>query len=182
MTLIKLFFSFLQIGLVSFGGGYAAMAPIHRQVVEIHGWLSTTEFADLITISQMTPGPISLNSATFVGLQVAGIPGAIVATIGNVLPSICIVLLLAYIYFRFNKLKIIQSILESLRPSVIALIAVAAISLFNSAIFKPNVDIINIIIFSAVLLILSRTKIDPTVVMLLSGVLGVVLYMLGFIL
>lgn len=179
MILIKLFFSFFQIGLVSFGGGYAAMAPIYRQVVELHGWLTVTEFSDLITISQMTPGPISLNSATFIGLQVAGIPGAIVATIGNVLPSIIIVLFLAYIYFRFNKLKIIQSILESLRPAVIALIAVAAISLFTSAIFKPDIDVINTILFLIVLTILSKTKLDPTVVMLLAGVVGVFFYMLG---
>lgn len=181
MIYLKLFFSFFQIGFVSFGGGYAAMAPIYRQVVELNHWLTAREFADLITISQMTPGPISLNSATFIGLQVAGIPGAVAATIGNVTPSILIVLILAYVYFRFNKLKIIQGVLESLRPAVIALIAAAGISLFSSAMFTPNLDYINLLVFLGVLLLLSKTKLDPTVVMLFSGVLGVIFHIIGII-
>ena len=82
MIYIQLFFSFLQVGLFSFGGGYAAMPLIQGQVVTMHQWLSMSEFTDLITISQMTPGPIAVNSATFVGIKVAGLPGAIAATAG----------------------------------------------------------------------------------------------------
>lgn len=82
MIYLQLFLSFLQIGLFSFGGGYAAMPLIQAQIVDAHGWLTMSEFTDLITISQMTPGPIAVNSATFVGINIAGIPGAIVATIG----------------------------------------------------------------------------------------------------
>ena len=85
MIYLQLFFSFLQIGLFSFGGGYAAMPLIQGQVVTLHGWLTISEFTDLITISQMTPGPIAVNSATFVGMKIAGIPGAIVATAGCIL-------------------------------------------------------------------------------------------------
>lgn len=92
----KLFWSFFQIGLFSIGGGYAAMPLIQNQVVAIHGWLTMTQFADIITIAEMTPGPIAINSATFVGTQVAGLPGAIIATIGCVLPSCIIVLTLAW--------------------------------------------------------------------------------------
>lgn len=87
MIFLQLFFSFLQIGLFSFGGGYAAMPLIQGQVVTLHGWLTISEFTDLITISQMTPGPIAVNSATFVGMKIAGIPGAMVATAGCILPS-----------------------------------------------------------------------------------------------
>lgn len=94
MIYLELFLSFLQIGLFSFGGGYAAMPLIQGQVVNGHHWLSMTEFTDLITISQMTPGPIAVNSATFVGIRIAGIPGALVATLGCILPSCLIVTLL----------------------------------------------------------------------------------------
>ena len=83
----QLFWSFFQTGLFSIGGGYAAMPLIQHQVVDVHPWLTMAQFSDIITISQMTPGPISINSATFVGLQVAGIPGAVIATTGKVLPS-----------------------------------------------------------------------------------------------
>ena len=86
MILLQLFFSFLQIGLFSFGGGYAALPLIQAQVVELHHWLDRTEFTDLITISQMTPGPIAINSATFVGIRIAGPLGAIAATLGCILP------------------------------------------------------------------------------------------------
>ena len=91
MIYIQLFFSFLQVGLFSFGGGYAAMPLIQGQVVTMHQWLSMSEFTDLITISQMTPGPIAVNSATFVGIKVAGLPGAIAATAGCILPSCILV-------------------------------------------------------------------------------------------
>ena len=91
MIYLQLFLSFLQIGLFSFGGGYAAMPLIQEQVTEIHPWLSMSEFTDLITISQMTPGPIAVNGATFIGIKMAGIPGALVATFGCILPSCVIV-------------------------------------------------------------------------------------------
>ena len=87
MIYLRLFMSFLQIGLFSFGGGYAALPLIQEQIVELHGWLSQSEFTDLITISQMTPGPIAVNAATFVGIRVAGIPGAVAATLGCIFPS-----------------------------------------------------------------------------------------------
>ena len=100
MIYLQLFLSFLQIGLFSFGGGYAAMPLIQGQVVTLHGWLTMSEFTDLITISQMTPGPIAVNSATFVGLKIAGIPGAVVATAGCILPSCIMVTILARLYLK----------------------------------------------------------------------------------
>lgn len=98
MIYLQLFFSFLQVGLFSFGVGYAAMPLIQEQIVTKHGWLNMVEFTDLISISQMTPGPIAINSATFVGNKIAGITGALVATAGCIFPSCIIVMSIAYIY------------------------------------------------------------------------------------
>ena len=107
MIYLELMFSFLYIGLFSIGGGYATMPLIQEQVVERHHWLTMEEFADVIAISQMTPGPIAINSATFTGIRIAGIFGAIAATIGCILPSLVIVLSLAFLYYRYQGQSII---------------------------------------------------------------------------
>ena len=120
MIYLELLWSFFQIGLFSIGGGYAAMPLIQNQVVDLHGWITMTQFADIMTIAEMTPGPIAINSATFVGVQVAGIPGAVVATVGCVLPSCVIVITLAYIYYRFRQLTLVQGVLAGMRPAVVA--------------------------------------------------------------
>lgn len=129
MIYLELLWSFFQIGLFSIGGGYAAMPLIQHQVIDVHPWLTMTQFADIMTIAEMTPGPIAINSATFVGIQVAGVPGAVVATLGCVLPSSLIVTALAYIYYRFRGLAMARGVLSGLRPAVIAMIASAGLSL-----------------------------------------------------
>ena len=118
MNLVELFLSFLQIGLFSIGGGYAAIPLIRYQTVILHGWLTESQFLDLATIAEMTPGPIAINGATFVGLQVAGIPGAIVATLGCIFPSLILVSILAWVYRKYRTLPLLQGILASLRPAV----------------------------------------------------------------
>lgn len=105
MIYIQLFLSFLQVGALSFGGGYAAMPLIQEQVVNLHSWLSMSEFTNLITIAEMTPGPIAVNSATFVGMQIAGILGAIIATLGCILPSCIIVTLLPVPPYSHHSLQ-----------------------------------------------------------------------------
>ena len=129
MIFVQLFLSFLQVGLFSVGGGYAAIPLIQNQVVELHPWLSLQEFTDLVTIAEMTPGPIAVNSATFVGIRIAGIPGAIIATLGCITPAIILVSLLAYIYGKYQNLSVLQNVLSCLRPAVVALIAVPVLSL-----------------------------------------------------
>ena len=119
MIYLQLFLSFLQIGALSFGGGYAAMPLIQEQVVTLHGWLSMEAFTDLVTIAEMTPVPIAVNSATFVGTQIAGLGGAVVATLGCILPSCIIVTLLAYIYTKYRNMSLLQGTLASLRPAVV---------------------------------------------------------------
>ena len=184
MIYLELFWSFLQIGLFSIGGGYAAMPLIQNQVVDIHPWLTMTQFADIMTIAEMTPGPIAINSATFVGIQVAGLPGALVSTLGCVFPSCIIVMTLAYVYYRFRGLTVIQGILAGLRPAVIAMIASAGISLLIMAIYGQRTlpahlvppDVIALIIFSAAFLVLRKWKPNPIYIMAGSGILGVILY------
>lgn len=181
MIYLQLFLSFLQIGAFSFGGGYAAMPLIQNQVVQLHHWLSQSEFTDLITISQMTPGPIAVNSATFVGIRIAGIPGALSATIGCVLPSCILVTVLAKIYLKYRNLSLLQGILKSLRPAVIAMIAAAGVSILVTAFWgndislghldavlsSTNVRAVGIFLVS--LILLAKFKMNPIHVMLLSG-------------
>lgn len=120
----------------SIGGGYAAMPLIQSEVVYGHGWLTMSEFTDLITIAEMTPGPIAVNSATFVGIRIAGVSGAIIATFGCILPSCFIVSLLAFIYYKYKNVSTLQSVLASLRPAVVALIAAAGFSILKNVAFN----------------------------------------------
>lgn len=186
MIYLQLFWSFFQIGLFSIGGGYAAMPLIQEQVVDIHPWLTMTQFADIMTIAEMTPGPIAINSATFVGIQIAGLPGAITATLGCVFPSCVIVMTLAYIYYRFRGLDIVQGVLAGLRPAVISMIASAGISLFILAVYGQrtlpadllSLDYIALGIFLAAFFVLRKWKPSPIMVMAGAGVAGVLLYAL----
>ena len=189
---LQLFLSFIQIGALSFGGGYAAMPLIQQQVVTLHGWLSPgmQEFTDLITISQMTPGPIAINSATFVGTRIAGFWGAVAATVGCVLPSCLLVSLLAWAYLRYRNLSLIQQVLTSLRPAVIAMIASAGVSILVTALWPQaaaftgslpqilgaalrSANLRAFLIFLGAMVLLVRYKRNPIQVMLLSGVVEV---------
>ena len=180
MIYVQLFLSFLQIGMFSFGGGYAAMPLIQGQVVTGHGWLTMSEFADLITISQMTPGPIAVNSASFVGLKIAGIPGAIVATAGCILPSCIIVTILAKLYLKYRTMDLLQGVLKSLRPAVVAMIASAGILIIKNAFWGSGETISltgtewsMVVIFGICVLLLRKTKMNPIWVMVLAGALKV---------
>lgn len=167
-------------------GGYAGNAANQNQVVDVHSWLTMTQFADIMTIAEMTPGPIAINSATFVGIQTAGIPGAIIATIGCVLPSCMIVMTLAYIYYRFRGLNMVQGILAMLRPAVVAMIASACLSLMILSFYGERtlpedlatIQWIPVLIFAAGFFILRKWKVNPIYVMLGSGAAGVILFSL----
>lgn len=175
---IELFLAFLQIGAFSFGGGYAAMPLIQEQVVGKYGWLSLSDFTDLVTISQMTPGPIAVNAATFVGENIAGIPGAIVATFGCILPSCIFVTILAHFYLKYRKMAMLQGILGSLRPAVVAMIFSAGLLILIPALFESgavsfiagNFNVRMAIWFAIALFLLMKMKWDPILVMVLTGV------------
>ncbi|MBD8931437.1 MAG: chromate transporter [Ruminococcus sp.] len=176
MIYLQLFFSFLQVGLFSFGGGYAAMPLIQEQIVTKHGWLTMVEFTDLISISQMTPGPIAVNSATFVGNKIAGITGALVATAGCIFPSCIIVMSIAYIYLKNQNNQVVQEVFQSLHPAVIAMIASAGVTILITAFWgtTPKISLQNtdwsmVIIFLLSLVLLRKTRISPILVMILAG-------------
>lgn len=184
MIYLELFWTFFQIGLFSIGGGYAAMPLIQNQVVDLHPWLTMTQFADIMTIAEMTPGPIAINSATFVGIQVAGISGAVVATVGCIFPSCIIVLSLAYVYYRFRGMTIVQGILVGLRPAVVSMIASAGLSLMIMVLYGEhtipanlfNIDLIGLLLFAFALIVLRKWKPNPLWVMASCGAAGVILY------
>ena len=181
MIYLELLWSFLQIGLFSIGGGYAAMPLIQAQVVEANGWLSMNEFIDLITIAEMTPGPIAVNSATFVGIRIASLPGALVATFGCILPSLFIVSLLSYIYTKYRNLSVLQSVLASLRPAVVALIASAGINILLKVVFGDgamalqNVQVLGLCLFASAFFVLRKFKLNPILVMTLCGAAGLLI-------
>lgn len=186
MTFLQLLWSFFQVGLLSFGGGMAALPLIQAQVVETHGWLTLTEFTDLITIAEMTPGPIAINAATFVGTRIAGVGGALIATLGCILPSCILVSLLAWLYFRYQNLTAIQGVLSGLRPAVVAMIVSAGLSIFVLCLWGEtgfSLDIralnyVSAILFVAAFFVLRKWKPSPIFVMLGAGVLGGGVYLL----
>lgn len=188
MMIIRLFFTFALIGLLSIGGGYAILPQIHHQVVQRNAWLTPEEFADLIAISQMTPGPISLNASTFVGTKLAGIPGAIAATLGCVAPSFVLVILLAYLYGKYKKMDTVQGALSGLRPAVVGMIAAASVTVFILALFGDASPSFAALSYKAVALVvacfaaLRIFKANPILVIGGAGVVGILWHYLGPIL
>ncbi|MDO4269081.1 MAG: chromate transporter [Eubacteriales bacterium] len=183
MNYLQLFLAFLQIGAFSFGGGYAAMPLIQAQVIDKYHWLTIQDFTNLITIAEMTPGPIAVNSATFVGSQVAGVPGALCATIGCILPSCIFVTILARLYARYRNLRLMKGILLCLRPAVVSMILTAGITILTPAFFRDgavhfaagSLQLRYLIYFAAALFCLRKVKLDPIRVMVSCG-LAEVLY------
>lgn len=178
----QLFLSFIQVGLFSVGGGYAAIPLIQNQIVDIHGLMSLQEFTDLITIAEMTPGPISINSATFVGTRLAGLPGAIICTLGCILPSFFICLALAYFYYKYRQLDGIQKVLSALRPAVVALIASAGLSILFLGIFGDapasfgNLRIVECLLFLSALFLLRKYHLNAILIIFGTGVVGTLIY------
>ena len=182
MIYLLLFLEFAKISLVCVGGGYASMPLIQASVVDTYHWLTLPEFIDVFTISQMTPGPIGINAATFAGMKTAGIGGAISATMGFVTPSLFLCIILAKIMFKYGSLGSIHGILNGLRPAVMALIAAACISFILLAVwnvedfptdwatFDPKGVIILILALMA-----ARKKIGVIKILLTCGFLGLLL-------
>ena len=184
MILLKLFFAFIQVGLFSVGGGYAAIPLIQEQIVDIYGMMTLEEFSDLITVAEMTPGPISINSATFVGMRVAGIPGVIICSVGCIIPSFCICLILAHFYYKYRSVKGVQVVLSAMRPAVVALIASAGASILMLALFQSEIQnlvienfrIVEVVIFAVALFLLRKFKMNAITIILGSGVVGTIVY------
>ncbi|MGL5730731.1 MAG: chromate transporter [Bacteroidales bacterium] len=174
MIYLKLFLVYFKIGLFGFGGGYAILSLIQHEVVEVNQWVTTEEFTDILAISQMTPGPVGINSATYIGYQVTGsVWGAIVATLATVLPSFIIVILIARFFFAFRNNKWIKGAFEGIRPAAVGMIASAAIMLMNGTNF---IDWISVAICVLSFVAMYFMKLHPIWIIILSGAAGYFIY------
>lgn len=182
MIYLDLFWSFIQIGLFTIGGGYAALPLIKNHIVDLKSYITLNEFIDIITIAESTPGPIAINAATFVGIKSAGIWGGIISTLGLILPSLIIVLILGSIYAKYKELSIIKSVLKVLRPVALGLISVAAITIVLLAFFGSetinfhNFDFVTLGLFAVSIFLLRKFKLNPIWIMLGSGFVGMFIY------
>ena len=191
MIFLQLFYTFFKIGLFGFGGGYAMISMIQGEVVTRHEWLSSNEFTDIIAISQMTPGPIGINSATYVGYSAVvnagyshavGILGSTIATVSVVLPSFILMVLISKFFLKYQKHPIIASVFEGLRPGVVGLLAAAALVLMNRENFGTyNWQILtSIILFAGTFIASDRYKVNPILLIVICGIIGYVTF--GYIL
>ena len=191
MIFLQLFYTFFKIGLFGFGGGYAMISMIQGEVVTRHEWLSSNEFTDIIAISQMTPGPIGINSATYVGYSAVvsagyshavGILGSTIATVSVVLPSFILMVLISKFFLKYQKHPIIASVFEGLRPGVVGLLAAAALVLMNRENFGTyNWQILtSIILFAGTFIASYRYKVNPILLIVICGIIGYVTF--GYIL
>lgn len=174
MIYLQLFLSYLKIGFFGFGGGYAMLSLIQNEIVVQHGWLTANELADIIAISQMTPGPIAINCATYVGYMVTGnIWGSMLATGAVSLPPLTIMLLITRYYFRLKENKIMKGALDMMKPMIVGMIGAAALLLCNRETF---VDWGAIAIF-AVSFVAVYKKFNPILLLVISAAVGLLLYL-----
>ena len=173
MIYLKLFYVFFKVGLFSFGGGYAILPLMQHEVVDVNKWISFKDFVDIVAISQITPGPISINLATHVGYRIGGVLGSTIATSSVILPSIIIMIIIVVFLKKFSKLPVVQRVFKALRVTVVGLILAAGIALF----VKENfIDYKSYIIFASVLVGGLVFKIGSITLIILSGVAGAILY------
>ncbi|MBO4359724.1 MAG: chromate transporter [Eubacteriaceae bacterium] len=184
MILLELFYVFFTIGLFTFGGGYA-MIPLLQQEITARGWVDEATVIDFIAVSESTPGPFAINMATFVGNKMAGIPGCICAVAGMVVPSFVIILIVARFFQGFADNPYVTNVFRYLRPVVLGLISYAALNIITKTVIvyengAANINIWAVAITAVIFLISRKLKnIHPIVLIMISAVMGVVLY--GFV-
>ena len=182
MIYLELFYTFFKIGLFGFGGGYAMLSLIQGEVVTQHEWLTAQEFTDIVAISQMTPGPIGINSATYVGFAVTGsVWGSVVATFAVTLPSFILMLTISKFFIKYQKHPVVESVFKGLRPAIVGLLAAAALVLMNTENFgSPKEDtytfIISIVLFLVAFIGTYRFKINPILMIIACGIVGLIAY------
>jgi chromate transporter len=172
MIYLQLFLTFFKIGAFSFGGGYAMIPLIQKEIIDSHHWLPIEQFLDIIAVSQMTPGPIAINAATFVGYKVAGIGGSLAATLGVTAPSFLIILIIAFLIMKFRHVSWLDAFFIGVRPAVIALIIQAAYSVAKNSFSGVRDIIIAVAVFCGLYLL----KINPLLIIAMAALLGIALY------
>ena len=177
VVLFRLFVSYLKIGFFGFGGGYAMLSLIHSEVVVRNQWLTNGEFSDIVAISQMTPGPIAINSATYIGYEVAGVLGSVVATVSVCLPALTIMMLITRFFLRLRDNRYVRGVVMGMRPVVVGMIASAALLLIfpHAEDGRSFIDGWSWVIFVGVM-VASVKKVNPILLIVLSAVAGVVIY------
>ena len=177
VVLFRLFVSYLKIGFFGFGGGYAMLSLIHSEVMVRNQWLTNGEFSDIVAISQMTPGPIAINSATYIGYEVAGFWGSVVATVSVCLPALTIMMLITRFFLRLRDNRYVRGVVIGMRPVVVGMIASAALLLIfpHSEDGRSFIDGWSWVIF-VVVMVASVKKVNPILLIVLSAVAGVVIY------
>lgn len=182
MIYLQLFYTFFKIGLFGFGGGYAMLSMIQGEVVTHYGWVNSQEFTDIVAISQMTPGPIGINAATYVGFTSTGsVWGSIVATFAVVLPSFILMLTISKFFLKYQKHPVVEFVFNGLRPAVVGLLASAALVLMNTENFgSPTKDtysfVISILIFLVAFIGTRNYKANPILMIIACGIAGLLLY------
>ncbi|MBQ9883889.1 MAG: chromate transporter [Bacteroidaceae bacterium] len=182
MLYLQLFYTFFKIGLFGFGGGYAMLSLIQGEVVTRYGWLTAQEFTDIVAISQMTPGPIGINSATYVGYQATGsVWGSIVATSAVVLPSFILMLTISKFFLKYQHHPVVASVFAGLRPAVVGLLAAAALVLmtvdnFGSPTENTYQFVISCILFGVAFIATYRYKANPILLIIVCGLVGLAVY------
>jgi chromate transporter len=190
MLFLELFYTFLKIGLFSFGGGYGMLSVIQGEVVSRHGWLTAAEFTDIVAVSQMTPGPIGINSATYVGYAAvfnSGAPewlaviGSVVTSFAVMLPSIVLMLIVSRFFMKHSKSRNVEAVFKALRPAVVGLIASAALLLmtednFGSPTETPLQFWVSVALFVAAFAAMKFLKVSPILILILAGIFGGVFY------
>ncbi|WP_416198745.1 MAG: Chromate transporter [Sporanaerobacter sp.] len=171
-NLLKLFISFLKIGGFSFGGGYAMLPLIEKEIIDVHGWMTSSEFIDILAIVEMTPGPIAINSATFIGYKVAGVVGSLVATLAVVLPSIVIILIIAHFLGKFKNSPYVEWAFRGIRPVVLGLILSASIGVSKNAF----IDFKSVLIGGILFYFISFKKLHPILAIVIAGTIGALVY------
>lgn len=182
MIYLQLFYTFFKIGLFGFGGGYAMLSMIQGEVVTHYGWLSSQEFTDIVAVSQMTPGPIGINAATYVGFTSTGsVWGSVIATFAVVLPSFILMLTISKFFLKYQKHPVVESVFGGLRPAVVGLLASAALVLMNVENFgSPSQDtyafVVSILIFLIAFIGTKKYKVNPILMIIACGIAGLLLY------
>lgn len=182
MIYLQLFYTFFKIGLFGFGGGYAMLSMIQGEVVARYEWISAQEFTDIVAVSQMTPGPIGINAATYVGFTATdSVWGAVIATFAVILPSFILMLTISRFFLKYQKHPAVTSVFKGLRPAIVRLLASAALMLMNAGNFgSPVTDtytfVISILIFTAAFVGTRKYKINPILMIVGCGIAGLLLY------
>ena len=190
MIFLELFYVFVKIGLFSFGGGYGMLSVIQGEIVTRHSWLSSSEFADIVAVSQMTPGPIGINSATYVGYtavvnnggsELMGVLGSLTASFAVMLPSVVLMLLVSRFFMKYSRNNAVEAVFKGVRPAVVGLIASAALLLmtednFGSVTDTPLQFWVSVALFASAFVAMKFFKVSPLLLLLLAGIFGGVFY------